>query len=250
MYASIHDSVRALAKKLGADPNGAAVEDTLNNIAKKLGGDPVKAKGISKAIDAITAVADIDDMHNVGKLNVTPTTSAQTLTPESPLDGWDEVKVSAVTSDIDENIVAGNIKKDVSILGVTGNYDPTPTLVPKNITANGTYAASSDNADGYSSVTVDVASENNAKFGNTPTTFVLANIVSIDIPSGVTSIGNNAFQNCTNLTAIDIPSSVTSIGNNAFTGCTNLTAITIHKAEGSITGAPWGATNATVVWDG
>ena len=123
MYASIHDSVRALAKKLGADPNGAAVEDTLNNIAKKLGGDPVKAKGISKAIDAITAVADIDDMHNVGKLNVTPTTSAQTLTPESPLDGWDEVKVSAVTSDIDSNITAGNIKKDVQILGVTGSYE-------------------------------------------------------------------------------------------------------------------------------
>ena len=34
---------------------------------------------------------------------------------------------------------------------------PTPTLITKSITANGTYNASSDNADGYSSVTVNVS---------------------------------------------------------------------------------------------
>lgn len=33
---------------------------------------------------------------------------------------------------------------------------PTPSLVSKNIAANGTYAAASDNADGYSEVVVDV----------------------------------------------------------------------------------------------
>lgn len=39
----------------------------------------------------------------------------------------------------------------------TGSYSGTsPTLTTKSITANGTYNASSDNADGYSSVTVDV----------------------------------------------------------------------------------------------
>lgn len=40
---------------------------------------------------------------------------------------------------------------DVSVPSVS------PTLITKNITANGTYNASSDNADGYSSVTVDVS---------------------------------------------------------------------------------------------
>ena len=34
---------------------------------------------------------------------------------------------------------------------------PSPTLITKSITANGTYNASSDNADGYSSVTVSVS---------------------------------------------------------------------------------------------
>lgn len=37
--------------------------------------------------------------------------------------GYDEVKVNKVTNSIDENIKADNIKKDVSILGVTGNVE-------------------------------------------------------------------------------------------------------------------------------
>lgn len=52
--------------------------------------------------------------------NVTPTTSSQTVSPTSPNVGFSEVNVSAVTSSIDSNIQAENIKKDVQILGVTG----------------------------------------------------------------------------------------------------------------------------------
>ena len=55
-------------------------------------------------------------------LNVTPSTSAQTIYPTSGLDGYAPVNVSAVTSSIDNNITAGNIKHGVSILGVTGTY--------------------------------------------------------------------------------------------------------------------------------
>ena len=50
---------------------------------------------------------------------------------------------------------------------------------------------------------------------------------SITIPDSVTSIGDWAFVDCTSLTGITIPDSVTSIGDSAFMGCTSLTSITI-----------------------
>ena len=51
---------------------------------------------------------------------VTPTTSAQTVTPDAGYDGLQEVEVDAVTSAIDANIQPGNIKQGVEILGVVG----------------------------------------------------------------------------------------------------------------------------------
>ena len=57
----------------------------------------------------------------ISSLSVTPTTSAQTITAPSGTDGYSPISVSAVTSSIDANIQAGNIKSGVSILGVNGN---------------------------------------------------------------------------------------------------------------------------------
>ena len=42
----------------------------------------------------------------------------------------------------------------------------------------------------------------------------------IEIPDGVTTIGDYAFDSCKNLKSVKIPDSVTTIGNNAFQGCT------------------------------
>lgn len=75
----------------------------------------------------------------INSLNVTPSTSAQTITATGGVDGYSPVNVSAVTSSIDANIVAGNIKNGVSILGVTGNYSGTTPSGTLNITTNGTY---------------------------------------------------------------------------------------------------------------
>ncbi len=50
----------------------------------------------------------------------------------------------------------------------------------------------------------------------------------------VTSIGDNAFRNCTKLTSVVIPNSVTSIGLCAFNGCSGLTSFTIPNSVTSI----------------
>ena len=92
------------------------------------------------------------------------------------------------------------------------------------------------------------------------------NLTSIVIPDSITNIGIFAFQNCKNLTSVTIPNSVTNIGMDAFYLCTSLTsvilsnnltsipsdtfdhctALTTIYYSGSASGAPWGATNATV----
>lgn len=91
----------------------------------------------------------------------------------------------------------------------------------------------------------DVASVSNPNYF-----YGCPNLVGVTLSQFVTTLGSQAFYGCIGLKSITIPSSVTSIASNAFTGCSNLTTITVNKAQGSISGAPWGATNATVVWTG
>ena len=56
----------------------------------------------------------------------------------------------------------------------------------------------------------------------------------VDIPEGVTSIGNGAFSYCSSLTSVTIPDSVTSIGDCAFEDCRSLTSVTIPDGVTSI----------------
>ena len=104
-----------------------------------------------------------------GTLNITNTSAAN-------------VTNYASAQVVDSNLTAGNIKKDVSILGVVGTYEGTggAALVTetenaqggitqeisvvdvlhvgsKTITQNGTYDPADDNYDAYSSVTVNVS---------------------------------------------------------------------------------------------
>lgn len=73
---------------------------------------PVEVQGYTPVLQAKTA---------------TPATTAQVVTADGGYDGLSSVSVDAVTASIDENIQAGNIKKDVEILGVVGTLEPMPT---------------------------------------------------------------------------------------------------------------------------
>lgn len=126
-------------------------------------------------------------------------------------------------------------------------------LIPKTITQNGVYNASSDNADGYDVVTVGV-NEINALLTKTIKQFNLPDITSIpsyqfaklpnleyvsmpnvitierqafrecrklsldELPIGLTTIGSNAFERCP-LTITKLPPNISYIGAQAFRGC-------------------------------
>ncbi len=61
-------------------------------------------------------------------------------------------------------------------------------------------------------------------------------VTALDIPSEidgvpVTSIGSQAFKNCSNLQILSIPESITKIGSSAFYGCTGLTKVNISNID-------------------
>ena len=65
------------------------------------------------------------------------------------------------------------------------------------------------------------------------------------IPTGITSIGEYAFDGCTSLTSVMIPVGVTSIGYRAFDGCTGLTSVYFDGDEPSTIGIYAFHTNTT-----
>ena len=62
----------------------------------------------------------------------------------------------------------------------------------------------------------------------------LKSLTTLEIPSGVTKIGDSAFASCTSLASVTIPGSVTSIGNSAFAFCTSLASVEIPASVESI----------------
>lgn len=66
--------------------------------------------------------------------------------------------------------------------------------------------------------------------------------------SAIETLGNALFQNCGNLTSVYIGNNVKTIGSSCFYGANSLATIRINQKENSISGAPWGATNATIEW--
>lgn len=94
-----------------------------------------------------------------------------------------------------------------------------------------------------------------------------SNLALTSLPNNLETIGNRSFSGCVNaftffpsslksigtrafyynaFTAITFKGTPTSIASDAFDGCGKLTTINVPWAEGAVTNAPWGATNATI----
>jgi hypothetical protein len=71
----------------------------------------------------------------------------------------------------------------------------------------------------------------------------------MELPHGLTTIGDYAFANCRSIAAIKLPESLISFGKGVFSGCVSLSSVTgaecvdWHKKH-AFTGAPWLATQA------
>ena len=82
------------------------------------------------------------------------------------------------------------------------------------------------------------------------TFFNCNNLISVLIPSSVTSIGASAFNGCSKLTTITIPNSVTSIGAGAFLNCPSLSVINIESGNNnyvSVDGVLFNADKTTLM---
>ena len=123
----------------------------------------------------------------------------------------------------------------------------TSITIPANVTSIGDYAF--ENCKNITSVVWNVRNSAFWDFGSQVESFTFGDevevipgglcsgmnkLTSIIIPNSVTSIGIQAFYDCSSLTSVDIPNSVTDIGDYAFRRCSSLTSISISNSIKSI----------------
>lgn len=106
------------------------------------GDSDLVSENIKSGVNIFGVVGNVVESNNT-TTTITPTTSLQMITPDSPYNGFSSVTVDAVTNSIDKNIAAGNIKKDVTILGVTGTLEEGTAINNQDIsvTTDGSYTA-------------------------------------------------------------------------------------------------------------
>lgn len=140
----------------------------------------IAAGNIKSGVSILGVTGNYDPQPDLQAKTVNPSTSQQTVTPDQGKDGLSSVTVTAVTNAIDANIQAGNIKNGVSILGVTGSYDPQPNLQSKSVnpTTSAQTVSPDSGYDGLSQVSVAAV-----------TAAIDANIQAENILDGVTILG-------------------------------------------------------------
>ena len=148
------------------------------------------------------------------------------------------------------------VVNDVSFVPVEENNSEEAYLL-RNFTCNVRKLQYSDNVQFVKSVKLGINFRNveTIKFGKNLkeigeySFYDYVNLKSITIPRNVVKIGKSAFGYCMELNEISIPASVEEVESDAFYGCDKLENIYVAKAENSITGSPWNAKNAKVIWN-
>jgi hypothetical protein len=136
--------------------------------------------------------------------------------------------------------------RSIGEFAFSGCTNLTSIIIPETLTTIGNGAFTG--CERLTSITVDVnnpnyASENGILYNKAKTAIFAYPSASgnVTIPSTVTSVGNFAFDHCTNITNITIPASVTSVGEGAFHYWTASQTINIlGHASQAAADAAWG----------
>lgn len=189
----------------------------LRNVVLKLSGneEPFEIEGTEFSFKNVKSVIIPDSYTSIGKAAFANSSNLEKITiPDSIL----SIEGSAFSQCTKLKEIT--IPKNVTSIGdrvFSGCTSLVNVLIPGNVSSLGIYC-----------------------FGG------CTSLKSVTIASlKITTIPSNLLYNCVGV-EINVPSSVTTIASDAFKG--DRLIINIAKPENSISGAPWGGTNATVNW--
>lgn len=225
----------------------------------------IQPENIKKDVEILGVIGTIEDKPAdpfLQNKTVEPSTGKQIITADSGYDGLGQVTINEVTSSIDNNIRAGNIKQGVSILGVQGTLEQGAEVVkkykPKHITFRDgevtdlfeetkmldTSLLTTMKAMFFSNLettkrveSIDISGWDTSNVTNMAQMFRETKIKNIDIShfdtSKVTTM-NQMFRSCTNLETINIPNLDTSSlddFSDVFSHCTKLKEVDLSNAK-------------------
>ena len=193
---------------------------------------PIPAAFGSVIVDVPTTV-----VNNQWK-TVSPQTTTVNVYPDADYTGLSRVTISAVDATIDSNIIPSNIKKDVTILGVTGTMTQEMSGTDVLISVMDKSFAGELDLSG-----ANISTINQYFFAN------CTQLTSVTLPSsisdiqyqafyntGLTSIstssyaiGDEAFSSCSSLTSVELKPGVAQIYSNAFANCPNLSSVSLPE---------------------
>lgn len=141
----------------------------------------IKAENIKEDVTILGVTGTFAGKKIDSYKTATPTTSYQTIRPDEGFDGISYVNVNPVTYNIDSNIKAANIKKDVNILGITGTYEGIERVYETlNVTPKVTIQTLTpgEGVDAFNKVEVEAVTSN-----------IDSNILPKNIKRGITILG-------------------------------------------------------------
>jgi hypothetical protein len=237
---------------------------SLNSSTGAITGTPTIAGSIGFTINVSNGVGSNAIMQF--SINIVPASAAPTITTTMLSGGTVNVaynqtlQATGNPATFTWNVTAGTLPAGLNLNSSTGAITGTPTTVGSStFTIGASNGVDSDatrefsiniipastapifSGSGWSfqggTLTVTTnAGTTNWRTGRGLATFQFTDVTAVVIEDDVTSIGGNAFLDCTNLKSVTFksPSSVTSIGDAAFRRCTSLASITIPDSVTSI----------------